>query len=182
MVRRETVPPHRTSRGQGSLRRHRPLDTWGVHMAQDALVTVNLVAGWRLITALHEDGFSISVAFWAQLVDENEWTLYIASPIVTEKGPLASYRQLRSIRTDALDRGIDSLSVNLLGSDNPIAKAAADVVQPRSASEQGGVLKAKESIIPYRGHSLGGMQIEAAFIYPPWKPALNPLGLSEVSC
>jgi len=43
------------------------------------------------------DGFDVRLAFWTKPTDEGKWFLYLASPVVDEKGPAAAYRLVRDV-------------------------------------------------------------------------------------
>src|SRR5262249_3388433 len=116
-------------------------------------------------------------AFWARLSDSERWVLYIASSYVDQRGPGESYRLIHAILRAAPEWGIDPFTVSVLGAGNPMADAAAELVKPKVATGPFAVANPK----PYRGmtrfggHSLGGVPIDGAFIYPPWEPGLNPV-------
>ena len=61
-------------------------------MDQDTVVSEQTESGKRLIEVLVANGFDVRIAFWAKPTDEGKWFLYLASPIVDEKGPAAAYR------------------------------------------------------------------------------------------
>jgi hypothetical protein len=147
-------------------------------MDQDAMVTANLAGGWRLIEALYGHGFTIDVAFWARLSSDNRWVFYIASPTVDERGLRSSYSLIHGIIRHAPEWGIDPFSVILLGVDNPMAKAAMEILKPKVGNGAGLETNRKpyRGVMPYRGSSLGGSYIDGAYIYPPWEAGLNPVG------
>lgn len=147
-------------------------------MDQDAMVNVNLPGGWRLVDRLAGRGFPVEAAFWAKLEDYERWLLYLASPVVDEQGLQAAYRLvLDAIREDP-EWGIDVFTVTVLSAEDPMSKAAADLVRPKVAAGSVAVANPR----PYRGvtrcggRSLGGTLVDGAFIYPPWEPGINPVG------
>jgi hypothetical protein len=147
-------------------------------MDQEAMVNANLEGGWKLINALMGYEFMIDAAFWARLSGEEKWVLYLASPKVDELGPGNSYRLIHSVLRDAPGWGIDPFTVFVLGKDNQMAKAAAEIVKPKVASGQFAMPGPRpyRDITRYSGSSLGGMRIDGTYIYPPWEPSIKPVG------
>jgi hypothetical protein len=70
---------------------------------------------------------------------------------------------------DAREWGIDPFEVTAIGVGDPMAKAAADYVNPRAATKP--VVAPNMPVIPFDGYKLGKTAIDGAFIYPPWGPA-----------
>ena len=147
-------------------------------MDQVTMVNVNLAGGWRLLNALVGHGFPIDVAFWARLSGEEKWVLYLASPKVSELGLGASYRLIHAVLRDAPEWGIDPFTVSVLGSGNPMAKAAADLVKPKVATGPFAVSNPKpyRGMTHFNGSALGGVAVDGVYVYPPWEPGINPAG------
>ena len=142
-------------------------------MDQDTMVSVNLAGGWQLIGALEERGFAVDAGFWAKLSDDGRWILYLASPYVDQNGLGESYRLIHAILRDAPEWGIDAFSVTVLGSGNSMTEAAANLVQRKGTN--GVNPKSYRGIWRFSGGFLGKFHVDAAFIYPPWEPGLNPV-------
>lgn len=142
------------------------------------MVSADLAGGWHLIGALVGRGFAVEAAFWARLSDEEKWVFYIASPYVNDHGLGAAYQLIHAILRDAPEWGVDPFAVVAVGPENPMAKAAADIVKPKVAAGPFAVPNPK----PYRGLTrfggrfLGGIRVDGVIIYPPWEPGLNPVG------
>lgn len=71
-------------------------------MVETALVEKDLEEGRRLIDALKESkpgwaSFRVRAAFWQYRNDWDEWRLVIATPLLEEKGRLATYAHLRRV-------------------------------------------------------------------------------------
>lgn len=64
-------------------------------MVKEILVSEYVENGRRLIEALDQADFPVIAAFWRFLPEEEEWRLFIASPRVTELGPLAAYATIQ---------------------------------------------------------------------------------------
>jgi hypothetical protein len=141
------------------------------------MVSVNLAGGGRLIDALEGRGFKIDAAFWAKLSDEGKWVLYLSSPEVDKRGLGECYRLIHAVLRDASEWGIDPFSVTVFSEGNPMAKAAAELVKPKvpAGTATGQSRRPSPRIIRLGGRSLGGIPVDAAFIYPPWEPGFNPV-------
>jgi hypothetical protein len=127
------------------------------------MVNMGLVGGRNLINALVGHGYDISAAFWVKPSDEGKWFLYLASPAVDQKGPGEVYRLIHAVLRDAPQWGIDPFDVMAVGVENPMAKAAAEIVKAKVAAGPSG--GAAPSILPFNGPSLGRYYVEGAYIY-----------------
>ncbi len=87
-----------------------------------ALVDAQIDSGLSLLDRLREEGVTVDAACWAKPGDEDRWSLYIATPLVDEKGPVASYQTVNRVsRSMGLAQVLDS-QIKLIGTANPIAK------------------------------------------------------------
>ena len=125
-------------------------------MDSNALVDHQIHAGRRLILQLSRDGFVVDAAFWVKTADEGIWFLFIASPVVEERGLAGAYRALQASIQHLQGIPMSLSDVKLVGRGNPITM---DVL---------GVLKRHNGRLATRfeGKQLGGMTIEDAYIYP----------------
>jgi len=141
-------------------------------------VTPPLDGGWRLVDSLHGRDFKVDVAFWARLTGEEKWILYLASPMVDEQGAGTSYQLIHALLREGPEWGVDPFAVIVLGVGNLMARAASDIIQPKPASGQFAVPNPKpyRGMTRYGGSSFGGIQVDGVYIYPPWEPAMNPVG------
>jgi hypothetical protein len=118
------------------------------------LVDSQIESGKELIQALAADGFGVTVAFWAQESEDGLWFLYIASPVVDDRGLAESYRIVQRKIRSMPNLWLDSFDVKLIGDSEPIARDA---------------LKFRGN---YRGatqigsRQLGDIAIDRAYIYP----------------
>src|SRR5437879_11296410 len=101
-----------------------------VPMDQDPVVSEQTESGKRLIEALAAAGFDVRVAFWAKPSDDGKWFLYLASPAVDEKGPLAAYRFVFDVLRQIPDLGIEPLEVKVIGLNDSLAQAALALTKP----------------------------------------------------
>src|SRR5262245_44344135 len=91
-------------------------------MVAVTLVDEQIDSGQRLIDQLAEMGFIVRAACWVKPVEEDRWTLYIASPAVDEEGSLAAYRQVLDVLRSLLDVSLDSSNLKLVGENSPVGK------------------------------------------------------------
>jgi len=133
------------------------------------VVSEQTESGERLISALAADGFDIRVAFWAKPTDEGKWFLYLASPMVDDKGPAAAYRLVHGILRKTPDLWIDPLEIRVLGLNDSLTEAALAVIKPKVADSPYAVRNTKLYPGPTRfgAATLGGVSMDGAYIYPP---------------
>lgn len=124
-------------------------------MAQGPLVERQIEAGEELIRSLATDGFPVSLAFWAQESDDGLWFLYIASPVVDERGLADSYRIVQRTRRSMPDLLVDFFDIKLIGESEPIVR---DLLKSR------GSYRGQTQV---GGRQLGHVSIDRALIYPP---------------
>jgi len=131
--------------------------------------------GERLIKALAEHGFDVQVAFWAKPTDEGKWFLYLASSMVDDKGPAAAYRFVHEIlRKKSVF--IDPLEIRVIGLNDSLTEAALAATKPNVPDSPYAVRNPKPypGMTSFEGPTLGGLNIDGAYIYPPPSPA--PVG------
>jgi hypothetical protein len=140
-------------------------------MDQGSMVSEQTESGKRLIDALAADGFDVRVAFWAKLTDEGKWYLYLASPLVDEKGPLAAYRLIDGILRKTPDLWIDSLEIRVVGLNDSLTEGALAAIKPNVPNSPYAVRNPRQypGMTRVGGSTLGGVSIEGAYIYPPSK-------------
>lgn len=145
-------------------------------MVKTTLVEADLIAGWRLLVALHlpKDRikiFRIKAAFWLYYGESEEWRLVIATPLVDEEGPLDTYTRLQPILFEIQPADLYLQNISVTSSSDPLARAFRKVIIPRSN--------------PYARlprSAWGGTYVEGAYLYrvPPlleWNP--DPVGVVE---
>ncbi len=142
-------------------------------MDQDAVVSEQTESGKRLIEALAAAGFDVRVAFWAKPSDDGKWFLYLASPAVDEKGPLAAYRFVFDVLRQIPDLRIEPLEVKVIGLNDSLAQAALAVTKPTVTDRPFAVRNPKPypGMTRFDGAVLGGVSVEGVYIYPPAQAA-----------
>jgi hypothetical protein len=120
------------------------------------VVDFQIDSGHRLITRLVQDWFEVTAAFWMRTAEEGYWSLYIATPLVEQKGLAEAYGLLQASIQQLQGIPLSLSDVKLVGVENPITK---DVL--RILSRQPGRLPTR-----YGGRQLGNITVEGAYIYP----------------
>ncbi len=124
------------------------------------LVDGQIDDGQRLLDRLREEGVDVRAAGWLKPVETDRWSLYIATPVVDERGSTEAYRQvlgaLRSLGSD----WIDSSDVWLVGTKHP---AARDLLDIRQRSPDWVPARSRHPL-------LGGTSAEEVYVYPSAKP------------
>ncbi|MDY3559451.1 hypothetical protein R5W23_000444 [Gemmata sp. JC673] len=135
-------------------------------MDQDALVTERVEAGKRFLAQLSAVGFPIAVAFWARPSDE-QWFLYLASPVVDEKGGHEAYRDLTLHERRFDNVGLDPFEVRLVSPSDTMAVAAAKLIEPKPWQP-----KPSPFMTRFDGSRLGGIDVEGVLVYPALAPTV----------
>jgi hypothetical protein len=125
-------------------------------MDSNEVVERQIYSGRRLLDQLVRDGFNVAAAFWVKPVEEESWFLYIASPIVDEKGTTAAYGILHASLQQLEDISLSFSDLKLVRADHPIGRDMLAILARhpgRMATRLG-------------RRRLGDMMIEEAYIYP----------------
>jgi hypothetical protein len=125
-------------------------------MDTDTLVDTLIEDGRRLVSQLIEDGMTVLAACWVKSADEPRWTLYIATPLIDQEGPLAAYREVVRVLRSLGETELSTSDIVLIGEKHPITS---DVLS---------ILRRHSGINPTwtRRPSLGGFPIEEVYVYP----------------
>src|SRR4051812_42945902 len=98
-------------------------------MDQRPLVENQIDDSFKLARFLTTEGCDVTAAFWVRTSDEEDWTLYLASRVVDESGPLVVYRKV----VDALQRLVDPWvtisEITVIGERNPITQDVLRIMQ-----------------------------------------------------
>jgi hypothetical protein len=125
-------------------------------MDSEALVDRDIEEGRRLIHALDQAGFPVVAALWRFLSEESEWRLFIASPVVHKRGPLAAYKVIRDVLLESHTR-LPLHHISAVDHDDPL------ILQFR--------LFAATDPAPFLGNAsfrktvIGNAYIEGAYVY-----------------
>jgi hypothetical protein len=131
------------------------------------LVENQIDDGQRLLDRLGDEGVVVRAACWVKPVEEDRWSLYIATPSVDEKGSLAAYRQLSRVLRSLGDGWLTSSDVTLVGEKHPIVTDVLDILRrfPHRTP-----IRSPRSL-------LGGISIEEVYVYPLGKTPVTIYGL-----
>jgi hypothetical protein len=131
------------------------------------LVESQIDDGQRLLDRLREEGVVVRAACWVKPADEDRWSLYIATPVLDEKGGLEAYRQVIHVLRSLGDVSLTSSDIKLVGEKDPIAQDALDILRrfPHST--------------PIRSPRplLGGTPVEEVYVYPLGRTTVPIYGL-----
>jgi len=133
------------------------------------MVSEQTESGKRLIDALPTEGFDVRVAFWAKPTDEGKWFLYLASPLVDDKGPAVAYRIVLGILRKTPDLWLDPFEIRVVGLNDSLTEAVLAAIKPKVPASPYAAWNPK----PYPGMTrfgettLGGVSMDGAYIYPP---------------
>ncbi|HEY3787429.1 MAG TPA: hypothetical protein VGL71_01185 [Urbifossiella sp.] len=131
--------------------------------AQDVLVREQIEGGQELLDFLSADGIEVTAAFWAKETECDLWDLYIASPLIQERGIAEAY----GIILGKVRLLPDPFEIKLVSPTDSIAKAA-NQISPRSAANSAAARRPPKY---YDVASLGGIGVDGAYIYPLPDPA-----------
>ena len=128
-------------------------------MAQDVLVMGYEEDGKLLIELVRATGLPITKAFWAKLSDGG-WCLYFVSPLVDENGGRPALQVILPLHRQHPELAIDPFDVGVLGLRDGITQSIDEIQKSKPFARP----------IRVRGGTLGGRDLEEAYIYPPLAP------------
>jgi len=140
---------------------------------QVTLVKEQLDDGEALLQLLASEGFDVRVAFWAKPLDEENWFLYLSTPVVDSEGTIRAFRSIHRIIPKQRWRWLDPFDVRVLGTSDPSTIAALDIMTPKPSSQP----FATPEPAPFPGTwtrraELGELRLGGpAYIYPLPQPA-----------
>jgi len=125
-------------------------------MDQRPLVIERIDAGMEFIDRFNER-VPVRAAFWMKASEAGRWYLYVASDKIDESTKESFYPEISQVVREMGNPNLDQFQVRLLGSDDPLARAAIDIHQRFVAR------------VPTRvsGRDFGGLSVEEVYIYPP---------------
>jgi hypothetical protein len=125
-------------------------------MGQDLLVIEQVDAGIDFVRDFN-DYVPVSVAFWVQPAESDNLFLYIASDDINDSNFDIAYGEVLRRLQGRSRQWLDPFQIKLVNSSDAIAR---DAIQIRDRY-------AAKFPTRYHGSSLGGVGIDAAYIYPP---------------
>jgi hypothetical protein len=123
-------------------------------MDTNPLVTEEVDSGAELVGRFRQS-VAVEAAFWINPSDDGRWALYIASPKFNNANYDPGYREILRLVQDMRTPYIDPFQVRLIGTDDPLAKAADEVIRrfPGPVPTR------------FRGKNFGGIPVEEVYLY-----------------
>jgi hypothetical protein len=120
-----------------------------------ALVDGQIDDGEKLLDQLRREHLPVKAACWVKPVEEDRWSLYIATPLVEEKGAAGAYREVYRVLRSLGNIWVADSDVKLIGDRHPITAEVLEILQRHPGK------------MPLRSRraSLGGLPIEEVYIY-----------------
>jgi hypothetical protein len=129
-------------------------------MDQGPLVSEQIDAGARFLGAFHQS-YPVQSAFWLKDSEEGAWYLYVASDQITDDNFDVAYGEVVRIAGELQDPWFDTFQLKVIGADDPLAKAAADL-RRRYPSQ---------SPVRIHNRTFGDTFAEEVYLYPSPLPA-----------
>lgn len=114
-----------------------------------------LTVGRRKLIDLPASHFRVKAAFWLYLPESHEWRLVIATPLVDEEGPQATYRDIRAVLATNLHLNLSLQNISAVSPKEPLVKAFQSAM--KTATDASGVRLTR--------NTLNGTYVEDAYIY-----------------
>ena len=124
-------------------------------MDQGPLVAEQIDAGAKFL-AEFQNYLPVQAAFWLKDSEEGTWNLYVASEQITDDNFDVAYGEVVRLAGILRDPWFDLFQVKLIGADDPLAKAAADIRRRYPG----------RTPLPLRGGTFGGVAVEEVYLYP----------------
>jgi len=125
-------------------------------MDKTALVERNIEDGIRLLEALDQADFQVSVALWLYVAEDEEWRFMVASPLVDQRGTKESYAFFQGVLARLFPpSGISLKQVSVVSPKHDLIKLF------RGAVHTGPGI----SGIRFTGNTINDVFIEDAYIY-----------------
>jgi len=124
-------------------------------MDKAILVGPDLDSGKKLIQALDASGFEVKAAFWFYREESEEWRLYIATPLIKERGHREAYAKvLAELKKNHID-SIDLSKISVIDPSDGLVTVLSLAIATGPAITD----------ISFNGNSVNGVYIRAAHIY-----------------
>ncbi len=120
-----------------------------------ALVEYQIDEGQKLLDRLVEKGVPVRAACWLKPVDEDRWSLYLATPILDQLGELAAYGEVLPVLRSLGDVWISSSDLMLVGEKNPLVQDAHAILRRFPHNKP---IRSPRSLV-------GGRAVEEVYVY-----------------
>jgi hypothetical protein len=131
-------------------------------MDQKVLVNELIEDGEKLLRRLAEEGVSVTAAGWVKEVEDDQWYLYIATPLVDDDGGgiKTAYDRVNTTRRKMPEElALELAGFKLVGPGEPIART----VLRAWRGERGG----NRMYFGEGGRRIDGVFVEEVYLYPP---------------
>ena len=98
-------------------------------MATAALVDAEMNLGRELISSLQQAGFPVNAALWLYFPEASEWRFLIATPMVDQKGPLATYREVQRALKSFVPSEIPLRRITVVGPQDELVQALRSAIR-----------------------------------------------------
>lgn len=112
-------------------------------------------AGRRFLAEFHKS-YPVQVAFWLRESEATWWYLYVASEQITDDNFDVAYGEVLRVSDMLRDPWFDPFRVKLIGADDPLAKAALEMLKKYPGPVA----------TTFGGKMLGGVYVDEMYIYP----------------
>ena len=121
--------------------------------------------GRKLIDRLIQENIPVIMACWVKPVEDDRWSLYIATPLLDEKGAARAYREVYRVLRSLGNLWVTDSDIKLVGQDDPITRDVIDIKKRFSVN------------LPTRSRrpQLGNVAVEETYIYPATEYEEKPL-------
>jgi hypothetical protein len=130
--------------------------------------TVTLVGrqvddGWKLLERLRQEQIPVLAAGWVKPVEEDRWSLYVATPLVDQEGLTKAYRKVYGCLRALENSWVNDSDIKLVGENHPVTKDLLDLMRQYPGR------------VPTRSRRpvLGGIPTEETYVYP-WQQGPTP--------
>jgi hypothetical protein len=120
------------------------------------LVEDQIEDGWSLLRRLEERGFTWRAACWVKPIDKHRWSLYIATPLVDQKGLREAYGEVIDVVRSLGRMSITSSDLDLVGEKHPVTQDVLNLLERFPGGTR----------VPLQVSFFGGMPVEEVYVYP----------------
>ncbi len=124
-------------------------------MDKPTLVDDDRKAGEELLAILDHAGLDVRAAFWLYLPESDEWRLFLALPMVAQKGSKEAYSRIRTHLEAVADQVLSLKNISVVAPNDKLVKLL------------GSAIKTGPGIagIRFTGNVIDNVLIEDAYIY-----------------
>jgi hypothetical protein len=121
-----------------------------------ALVEDQIEDGWSLLRRLEEREFIWRAACWVKPIDKHRWSLYIATPVVDQKGLREAYSEVIDVVRSMGTMSITTSDLSLVGEKHRVTQDVLDLLERSPGGTR----------TPMQVSFFGGIPVEEVYVYP----------------